>query len=140
MKKISFLFAFMVIALVAAAQPAITFTETTHDFGDVYVTDGRVSFVFEFTNTGNQPLVINNVNASCGCTKPDWTKSPIAPGEKGVVIAKYDPSTPSGKAAAFNKTLTVMSNTGNNVMLTIKGNQIPKPTPPAAENKSQVAI
>ncbi|MCL2597005.1 MAG: DUF1573 domain-containing protein [Paludibacter sp.] len=138
MKKISILFTFMVIALVAAAQPAITFTNTTHDFGDVYVTDGRVSYVFEFTNTGTEPVVISKVNPSCGCTKPDWTQTPIAPGEKGVIIAKYDPSTPTGKAMVFNKTLTVVSNTGKNVVLTIKGNQIPRPTLPAAENKSQV--
>ncbi|MCL1867996.1 MAG: DUF1573 domain-containing protein [Paludibacter sp.] len=138
MKKISILFAFAVIAAVAAAQPAITFTETTHDFGDVYVTDGQVSYVFEFTNTGNETLVISKVNASCGCTKPDWTQSPIAPGEKGVIIAKYNPSTPSGKATVFSKTLTVISNTDKNVVLTIKGNQIPVPTMPVAQNNSQI--
>lgn len=139
MKKISILFAFAIIAATAVAQPAITFAETSHDFGDVYVSDGQVMYTFEFTNTGTEPLVITNVNASCGCTKPDWTKTPIAPGEKGVIWAKYNPSAPSGKATAFNKTLTVISNTGKNVMLTIKGKQIPKPTAPVAENKSQVA-
>jgi hypothetical protein len=54
---------------------------------------GRQSFDFVVTNTGNQPLMIQNIVASCGCTTPEWTKSPIPPGGKGKVTAIYDKQT-----------------------------------------------
>jgi hypothetical protein len=64
-------------------------------------------YVFEFTNTGGQPLVIHNVRASCGCTTPDWTRTPIQPGGKGMLKASFDPRNRPGN---FNKSITITSN------------------------------
>ena len=69
---------------------------------------GRQTYDFIVTNTGTDPLMIQNVVASCGCTTPEWTRQPIPAGSKGKVTAIYDPQNRPG---AFNKTLTVYTNT-----------------------------
>jgi hypothetical protein len=71
MKKIAFLF--LLVGLFAGlsaqnAKPLISFEKKVHDFGEVKEDGGHVSYVFEFTNNGAQPLVIHNVRTSCGCT------------------------------------------------------------------------
>lgn len=102
---------------VAVAQPAIKFKTESHDFGEI--TEGtQAVYEFEFTNTGNQPLILSSVNASCGCTTPSWTKEPIMPGKKGSIKASYNSS---GRPGTFNKTITVNSNIGTPSMLSIKG-------------------
>ena len=54
----------------------IQFTKTEHDFGSL--PQGKpVTWEFEFTNLGKEPLVLENVSASCGCTTPSWTKEPL---------------------------------------------------------------
>lgn len=114
------------ISLMAQTQKAkITFTEETYDFGKIAEEKGPVTKEFTFTNTGAQPLIIQNVKASCGCTTPDWTKDPILPGKKGFIKATYNPH---GRPGPFNKSITVTSNAENsNVVLIIKGEVIPKP-------------
>ncbi|MDR1723056.1 MAG: DUF1573 domain-containing protein [Tannerella sp.] len=94
------------------------------DFGNINEADGPVTHVFKIKNEGELPLVITKVQASCGCTTPDWTKEPIAPGKTGEVKATYDPT---GRPHGFTKTISVYSNgkTGTYI-LTIKGNVIPK--------------
>lgn len=63
----------------ASAQGIIAFEKETHEFGSI--AEGvQATFEFKFKNTGNQPVIINNVQSSCGCTTPDWTKEPILPG------------------------------------------------------------
>lgn len=100
--------------------PVITFTSLIHDFGDRPVNDKNVEHEFEFTNTGNEPLVLSNVQANCGCTSPKWSQTPILPGQKGTISAKY---TTTSRAGSFYKQLTVLSNALNgNQILTIKGN------------------
>jgi hypothetical protein len=75
-------------------------------------------------NTGNQPLVIQNIAASCGCTTPEWTKSPIPPKGTGKITAIYDPANRPGP---FNKTLSVYTNSKPEVVvLVIKGEVIPR--------------
>jgi hypothetical protein len=108
-----------------AQKPAITFKTKIHDFGTVKEEVGKVIYVFEFTNTGTADLVLTNVQASCGCTTPDWTKTPIAPGKKGVVNVTY---TATGRPGPFNKTITIISNTEQIETLTIKGDVIKEPT------------
>ena len=104
--------------------PTIAFTEAIFDFKDVPEAGGKIEHTFNFTNTGNQPLVIHNAQASCGCTTPDWTKTPIVPGGKGFVKATFDPNNRPGQ---FNKTITVMSNAEQpSMILRIIGNVIPK--------------
>ncbi len=74
-------------------------------------------------NTGNEPLVIQNIVASCGCTTPEWTKNPIPPKGSGKITAIYDPTNRPGQ---FNKTLSVYTNSKPEVMvLVIKGEVVP---------------
>lgn len=111
-------------ASVTAQKAEINFREKTFDFGQITEDGGNVSHVFEFTNTGTTPLVIQRVNASCGCTTPEWTKTPIEPGKKGNVTATYNPM---GRPGAFNKQIYVYSNsTEEMVTLIIKGDVKPK--------------
>jgi len=100
--------------------PNIVFDNESHDFGIIKEEKGKVSVTFNFVNTGSEPLIINNVATSCGCTAPNWTKEPILPGKKGFISATYDPTNRPG---SFNKSVTVTSNSIENATksLTIKG-------------------
>ena len=83
----------------------ITFDKTTIDYGTVKAnSDGNK--VFTFTNTGDKPLIISNVQPVCGCTASDWTKEPILPGKKGEVKVHYN----TANLNAFKKTIDVFSN------------------------------
>ena len=97
----------------------ITFTKETHDFGSIKnAADGNC--IFEFTNTGNSPLVISSVKPSCSCMVANWSKSPVAPGEKGTVSVMYDTKRPG----PISKSVTIRSNAVNEPtkMLRIRGN------------------
>jgi len=109
MKKTVLLLALIAIVLGSNAQPhaKISFANPKHDFGQLKAESGSIKHKFEFTNTGNQHLLINEVKSSCGCTSPDWTRQPIAPGGKGFIIAEFDPKDEHG---TFDKSLTVISN------------------------------
>lgn len=91
---------------VAEAYPEISFDQTEYDFGQIdYGTN--VEHKFTFTNTGEAPLVITGATSTCGCTVPTFTEEPIAPGEKGEMVVKFD-------GTGFNqvtKTVTVRANT-----------------------------
>ena len=117
----------LIISMTLKSQFSVTilkFSDTRHDFGVFREEAGRQTFDFIITNTGNQPLVIQKVTASCGCTTPEWTRMPIPPGSTGKVTAIYDPA---GRPGAFNKTLTVYSNTKpGTTTLTIKGEVTPR--------------
>jgi hypothetical protein len=120
------LFVFAAFTMVFAQQKkaTISFDKETHDFGTIKEEGGEVTYKFNFTNTGGDPLIINKVKASCGCTTPDWTKEPIAPGAKGFVSAKYNPKNRPNK---FNKTITVTSNASTPTkVLRITGNVTPR--------------
>ncbi len=128
MKKFSLLIVCIVMALSAgyAQKAVINFEEKSHDFGRINEESGKVTYIFEFTNKGMTPLVVNRVQASCGCTTPDWTKEPIEPGKKGNVTVTYNPS---GRPGPFTKTITVYSNAAEEqAVLIIKGEVIPKQT------------
>ena len=112
------------ISVMVFGQPKTDFAKTRHDFGKFNEGGGTQTFSFEFVNTGNSPLVISNVVSSCGCTAPDWTKSPIEPGKKGFVKATYDPM---GRPGKFVKTVTVYSNAKPEVVvLVIEGEVEPR--------------
>ena len=97
--------------------PEIIFTETSHDFATLQKGDD-CSYEFNFKNTGKEPLILANCQASCGCTTPSCPKEPIAPGASGIVKVKYD----SNRVGVFTKTVTVTSNAKNSpVVLSIKG-------------------
>ncbi|MBJ6111702.1 DUF1573 domain-containing protein [Hymenobacter sp. BT523] len=88
------------------AGPAITFEESKYDFGSV-VQGGTVDHTFKFKNTGTAPLIISNIGVSCGCTTPEWTKEPVAPGKTGTISAHFNST---GKMGMQTKVLTIESN------------------------------
>lgn len=127
MKKAIFIFTLVLVSFCAFSQTQrahINFTKGEHDFGEINEKDGTVSTTFEFINTGGEPLILGQVKASCGCTTPTWTKTPVLPGGKGFVKAVYDPINRPGN---FSKSITVNSNADNSPFkLRIKGNVIPR--------------
>ena len=112
-----------VLALAARAQGVLTFERTDHDFGKV--PEGTMAtYEFRFKNTGNQPIVIANAQASCGCTTPEWTKAPVMPGKSGVIKAVYNSA---GRPGVFAKTVTVVSNASEpSKVLSLKGTVLTK--------------
>jgi hypothetical protein len=111
MKKIIMMTLMLVCGMTAvmAQKPAqIKFDKTTHNFGSFSENEPKVSCSFTFTNIGEQPLVINQAIASCGCTVPEYTKTPIQPGEKGEIKVTYNGT---GKFPGhFKKSITVRTN------------------------------
>jgi len=102
--------------------PVMTFAQTEHDFGDIKP-GAVVKHTFEFTNTGKSPLLIENATASCGCTTPNWTKEPIAPGAKGTIDVQFDSH---GKSGIQNKEVAVRGNTSPSITkISIKANILP---------------
>ena len=108
--------------------PSIQFADTEHDFGTIEE-GGNGTYEFNFTNTGTEPLVLNNVRSSCGCTVPEWPKDPVKPGETSKITVKYD----TKRIGNFTKTINVYSNAGSTpIMLRIKGQVVTKPADAAA--------
>jgi hypothetical protein len=106
MKKL-FSLVMLLSALTLFAQPAIKFDSMTIDFGTIKEEDGKVTKKFEFTNTGNEDLILTGVKPSCGCTAADYTKTPVSPGQKGFISATYNPYNHPG---SFNKNIKVTTN------------------------------
>ena len=133
MKKFFFLtlFAVLTLGFVQAQDAAkqqqdtpqsgakIVFENLEHNYGTI-VKGGDGNCVFTFTNEGNEPLILSNVRASCGCTTPSWTQKPVMPGKTGEIKVRYNTNNVGG----FTKTITVTSNAIDNprVVLKIKGN------------------
>jgi archaellum component FlaG (FlaF/FlaG flagellin family) len=117
----------MLFSLSAMAQqkgPSVSWDKTTHDFGTFKEENGKQTCSFIFKNTGSENLVITNVKASCGCTSPEWTQTPVKPGEDGYVKVTYDPKNRPNK---FNKSITVTTNaTPPTTILRITGNVTPR--------------
>ena len=102
----------------------IEFEKTVHDYGNVPY-NGNGECEFRFTNTGNEPLIVQKPKSSCGCTIPTWPKEPILPGESEVIKVTYRTNRPG----TTNKTVTVTSNAVQNgtVVLRIKGTVMDQP-------------
>lgn len=109
MKKLLFIAAMLVCAVSSIqAQAEIKFDKITINMGTFSEKDGLQKATFTFTNTGNAPLILNQVVASCGCTVPNYDKKPIAPGQKGHIDITYNGK---GKFVGhFKKSITVRSN------------------------------
>ncbi|WBA41251.1 DUF1573 domain-containing protein [Hymenobacter canadensis] len=102
--------------------PVMTFAESDHDFGDIQP-GAVVKHTFTFTNSGKTPLLIGNATASCGCTTPNWTKEPIAPGATGTIDVQFDSQ---GKSGMQNKQISVQANTTpSTTVIAIKANILP---------------
>lgn len=115
---------FMGAAALMAGEPAIALESTSHDFGNISEDGGPVSCEFEFTNTGDEPLVIISANASCGCTRPEFPKKPVQPGKKGKIKVTY---LPTGRPGEFSKSVRVRTNAPRpkRITLNITGVVIP---------------
>lgn len=103
----------------AGPTTKITFDKSEHDFGTINQ-DSENKHLFTFTNTGNEPLIIENAKGSCGCTVPNYPKEPIPPGGTGEIEVVYKPGK---QKAAQNKSITITANTEpKNTILTIRAN------------------
>lgn len=110
-------------------QTALTFKEDTHNFGNI-LKDKTASYDFSFTNTSDKDIMITKVKTSCGCTVPNYPKTPIKPGESAVITAIYKPH----YTGSFNKTLTVKTDGGEKTILHIKGKVITEIAPQSTDN------
>jgi hypothetical protein len=90
--------------------PVIQFEETEHDFGRI-IEGETVSYAFKFTNSGKSDLIIAEVTTSCGCTIPSYPKTPIRPGEGGIVKVAFNSN---GKRGYQSKSIVVAANTQPN--------------------------
>ncbi len=148
MKKLLFALSVVFAATALNAQttiekgPKISFSKEVHDYGNIKY-DGDPNCSFEFTNTGDEPLIISNAKGSCGCTVPEWPKEPIAPGAKGTIKVKYD----TKRSGPINKSVTISTNVvtgkdelGNKIyydaVIRIKGEVGPAPESGVPVNNS----
>ncbi len=127
MKKVIFFLCFTVCLLNASAQQPVVsnsngakikFESEVIEYG-VIQQDANGDREVKFTNVGKEPIMLTNVNSSCGCLTANWPKEPIAPGKSGVIKAHYD----TKRVGKFEKTLTVMSNDVDrpSIVLKVKG-------------------
>ena len=140
MKKIIVFLAFVSFAFSAAAQGAkIEFMakDNTIDYGTIYRDTDSGMRTFEFKNTGDAPLIITNVQSTCGCTVPSKPTEPIMPGKTGKIDVKYNMS-----PGPIRKTITVESNAvnveGGRVAIKIKGEVIVKEAVNILEKKKDI--
>jgi hypothetical protein len=115
----------------AANVEILQFKESSYTFGKI--PQGRpVIHVFEFVNTGKEPLLLENVQASCGCTTPEWSREPVAPGGPATIKVGYN----AYAEGHFNKTVTIFYNNGQTKTLVISGEVYKLPATAAPENAS----
>jgi len=91
----------------ATNAPVMKFEFDSHDFGKIKQGD-KVTYEFKFTNIGKTPLIITNATATCGCTTPEWPKTPLQPGESGKIKVTFNSAAKSGLQ---DKLVTVTANT-----------------------------
>lgn len=106
-RTITFLILILAGFATATAQntPKFQFTTEVIDYGEIKKgSDG--TRVFQFTNVGNAPLIIENVYSSCGCAVPSWTTTPVAPGQSGEIVVKYN----TDIVGPIRRTISINSN------------------------------
>lgn len=119
-------------AVATAAKPEVLLLkENSHNFGRI--PQGRpTTYNFEITNTGKEPLRLENVQASCGCTTPEWSKDPIGAGANATIKVGYN----AYAEGAFAKVVTIFYNGNQTKTLTITGEVYKSPVSSAPENAS----
>jgi hypothetical protein len=112
-------------------EEVLVLKEASYSFGKI--PQGRpVIHVFEIANTGKDPILLENVQASCGCTTPEWSREPIAPGATATIKVGYN----AYADGHFNKTVTIFYNNGQTKALMITGEVYKLPATAAPENAS----
>lgn len=113
MRNLIFLLFVLTVSANASAQSTgavIAWEKATYDFGDVAQGE-KVEHTFKFKNTGNEPLVITNVQVTCGCTTPKgWNRDPILPGQESEITIGFNSA---GKYGKQEKVVTIVSNAVN---------------------------
>lgn len=134
MNKLLFTFFALLLSVAVMAQepaveqevqngPKITFQESEYNFGDIHQGE-KAEHVFSFENSGTAPLILSNVNTTCGCTATNWPRDPIAPGDKGEIKVVFNSA---GKMGTQTKVVTVFSNAVNaQEKVRMVGNVLPK--------------
>jgi hypothetical protein len=139
MKNIMLILFVGLLSLGAMAQEKVAkieFKTDTIDYGIIEKGSNGVR-VFEFTNTGNAPLIITDVKSTCGCTIPKKPDGPIMPGETGQIEVKYD----TNRVNPIRKTITVTSNaTTPTIALKIKGEVIDSNKTSVLDKKNKSVI
>jgi len=140
MKKLSLslFLLFATVLLFAQAQPAeapkadpLQVREMSYDFGKI--PQGKpVTHVFVVINSGAEPLILENVQASCGCTTPEWSKDPIPAGGTKEIKVGYN----AAAEGAFTKSISIFYNKGQVKSITIKGEVWKTPEQSAPKNNS----
>lgn len=136
--KMKYLFtlfiAFITVSVVSAQTPeaeVLSMKESAFDFGTI--PQGKpVYHFFEVTNAGKDPMVISNVQTSCGCTTPEWSKEPILPGATAKIKVGYN----AAAEGHFEKYITIMYNQNLSKQVKITGNVWKAPSGSAPENSS----
>jgi hypothetical protein len=123
--KRTLLFVALLACLAGFSQSPVAFTTSTHAFGKIK--QGKpVSFLFAFKNTASKPAVIENAEADCGCTTPEYPKEPIAPGQTGNIKVTYN----AAGLGAFTKHVRIKLATQQDpITLTISGEVLAAPAP-----------
>lgn len=113
------------------SEEVLQLKETEHDFGKI--PQGKpVYYSFEVVNTGKEPLKLMDVHASCGCTTPEWSPEPIAPGASSVIKVGYN----AAAEGAFEKYISITYNNAQNKQIKIKGTVWKAPDGSAPANAS----
>lgn len=113
------------------AQGVLEFKQTTHDFGKI--PQGKPAYhYFEIVNVGKDPVKLDNVTATCGCTTPEWSQEPILPGQSQKIKVGYN----SASEGVFEKFITITYNGNDTKQLSIKGNVWKAPLGSAPSNSS----
>ena len=97
--------------------PVISFESNVIDYGEIVKGSDGIKY-FNFVNSGKEPLIISNVRSSCGCTVPEYPRTPIGPNQESHIKIKYD----TKRVGPFRKTITIYSNVEDGaIVVTVKG-------------------
>ena len=124
---LSYFFFFASLANGYQETSSIVFNKYVHDFGQIDLSSGKHTYSFTFTNNNDKPVVVHTVISSCGCTAPEWTRSPVMPGKSGKITVTF---LNDQGPYPFDKVLTVyISAVHKPILLRVKGVVTQKPKP-----------
>lgn len=139
MKKLFAIFAILFCACHSFSQDKSTvveFGEYIHDFGNIREIDGPQSHTFTYRNAGKTPLIIYNIDTSCGCTTPKYDHSPLMPGQTRKLVVEFDPANQPGRV---EKTIIIRGNIENG-STTLKVRALVEPRPRTVEDHYPVSL